>query len=284
LDRWDRDSIERRQRLPSFAAHCNIAPLRGEPATFVVSAALDGERPTTLISHDVGETWSDRTPAGSDGEGAAALFAFLRPAIAREGRLYTMVGSQPAQGEALAPRFAVSVDDGQTWTPIEAHSETPSERDRASSVIAPDYRTSGAWYRLFGVSGGFAGESATIERSSDDGRTWTPVRTLGSGLNDFFAAAQSIATTLAQPKRICAIYALAGRGNLQLARSDDAGATWTIGPLPGQDRVRFFATPDLAMDTAGACYLEPLPGRMTIPTRRGAWCGACLPDVRSRCR
>jgi photosystem II stability/assembly factor-like uncharacterized protein len=111
-----------------------------------------------LHSKDYGATWTvvDTPVAGSASAGIFSI-AFRDP---QNGM--TVGGDYRKEGEAL-DNAAVTHDGGLTWTKI-------SGLSGFRSVVAPLPKTAGAWLAV-----GPSGADAT----SDDGRTWNNVSTVG---------------------------------------------------------------------------------------------------------
>lgn len=179
------------------------APAGGQ-GTYLVSdmAFSDQGGPLELdvaVTHDVGSTWSAfQIPLP-----ITALQAPIHGTIYRDGALYGLIPEVAQPGESV---FAVSHDDGQTWTSIEAAPSSNTVETLVPAALAPDEGSKYGWYRLSAEASAAQSqpESAplTVQHSSDGGRTWHTVSTVGP-LGPQIGQEHSIVTSPGAPRRLC---------------------------------------------------------------------------------
>jgi hypothetical protein len=231
-----------------------VAPLQGHGTFFASEIHNEFDRPGDLwVSHDAGTSWRFVTHF-KDANGEHDAVSALATAVIRGGRLYAL--RTPDDNTADAPTtFSVSTDDGATWTNPE-HAPSALER-RGWQIIsfAADYSAAHAWYRTLEPLLGQNIVPPTLERSTDDGRTWTTLGSIGTAGSDVQV---SLGTSPSQPHRLCAATRPDG-GTLAIFSSGDNGHTFAGATTP---RVYSGGAPHpISMGTGGDCYLSEL----TIP-------------------
>jgi hypothetical protein len=152
-------------------------------------------------------------PAGATGWTAAGLEGRYVRALAadptRPGRLYAGAGLPRPPLLGGATNFAVSEDDGSTWTPgVLAH----------GTLIVLDLAAAadGALYAAM--------RGAGVMKSLDGGTTWA-VQT--QGLGPLTSEPPAVAVQPTNPAAVYAVFGIAGAGV-----SDDGGVTWGLYPVP----------------------------------------------------
>lgn len=186
---------------------------------------------TILVSPDAGDTWTT-VSSYFPHELAANRLVAMQQAVYRDGRLYASL----IFNAAISRLFSVSDDNGVTWTTLE---QVPPPAADAIPVVtehfAPDYRAPHAWFRyaLHGPHNFALPHYTTLDRSTDDGRTWTPLTRLDAGAADLPQYGRPLATSPQQPSRLCVGLNISVNlpgvrfpvSDLLLGASDDAGAT-----------------------------------------------------------
>lgn len=222
-DQWQRLAVN------DFYAGCSVALPAGGHGTIVAGNFLGpGKNPPQFIevSHDAGDTW--HMAADTQNGAIQPLFNLLAQGVYRDGRLYTTGQINPNNpGGAASVRFSATSDGGRTWTAIESAPDPLLSQHFTVPAIAADQRAPGAWFRVLGrdegwfaqpgIAGTQAGvhpvaePSAMLEHSSDGGKTWTVLRSIGpAGTTNRLAytgpGALSLATQAATPGRVCAAF------------------------------------------------------------------------------
>jgi hypothetical protein len=161
----------------------------------------------------------------------------MQQAVFRDGRLYTSL----IFNGRVAPRFAVSSDDGLTWALVDQVPPYATDEIQAqTNQFAPDYYAAGAWFRftLRGSRVMSLPHITTLDRSIDDGRTWATVTPLGTPAGSAGALlpayGRPLVTAPEQPEPLCVgrIIWVPVPGlrvplqDLVLGSSSESGATW----------------------------------------------------------
>jgi hypothetical protein len=301
---------------PNVTAGCQIAPIRGEPGTFFISDDL-ASTPVLWVTHDGGGSWAQVQVSGQTAGNLPAsartqiAYQYLKQGIFRDGKLYTPgtpVGGPGGPAGMPSDAFAVTTDDGRSWTPLGAAEVAGPDGGAGGTLrgIAADYRMNGAWFGLRASASTSSPSSASgsaaealIERSADDGYTWKvvarmPVPGAVPQNNEIV-----IASTPNRPSRVCvALWALtpqqqastAPHGTLDLQSepavglpppvpaqvslygSDDGGLTWHGGTVVQYQREYGGATmPGLQIDPVGNCYLATTLVRFATSDATTVW-------------
>lgn len=228
-----------------------VAPLQGHGTFFASEIHNEPDRPGDLwVSHDAGTSWrfvAHFKEAAKAYDAASALAT----AVIRSGRLYAL--RTPDDNTADAPSaFSVSTDDGATWTNPE---RAPSVLERQGWQIisfAADYSAAHAWYRALEPLLGKNTVPPALERSADDGRTWTTLGSIGTAGSDVQV---SLGTAPSQPRRLCAA-TRPDHSTLAIFSSGDGGRTFAGATTP---HVYSGGAPHpISMGTGGDCYLPEL--------------------------
>lgn len=216
---------------------------------------------SVLVTHDVGATWHDVTQLPGDLESELNLENALATGIYRDGKLYTLLVPISHQEGASPQDFAVSSDDGKTWTRAE---RAPSSAEKAGwqvTSFAADYRSPFSWYRTLEDKG----SGLMLEHSSDDGQSWDTVQQIiGRRLSpSHIVGIMSLATTPVQPEILCA----SGFGTW-LAASSDGGNTWRGGPSQVDfSNANGYTPSGVQIGNDGSCYraftYQNTPGGIT---------------------
>lgn len=269
---------------------CELAaPTGGQGAIFLLNIlGATPQQQTLKVSHDAGQTWHT-IATSADFQSASnfygedilqQLFALISAGVYRNGRLYTVGHLDTTDANVLSvPAFSVSDDDGRTWTKQESRTDPLAAQRSMPLGIAPDYRSPGAWFRLLGPGEQGQPAPATLEHSSDGGRTWTVMGTVGPAGRFVNAAMATLATTPAQPARLCA--GMVAEGSFQntavrtlpafapaaafgppptppqsivLAGSDDGGLTWNSASIVQQSHTDNLAS-GVFINSSGTCFL-----------------------------
>jgi hypothetical protein len=212
--------------VSGFIAGCDIALPAGGRGTVVVLNHLDTEE-YVAVSRDAGDTW--KTVASESGvqvDGVRSTFYSLATGIYRDERLYALTPTKATfdgqPGASHVNVLAYTLDDGATWRPIETTPDPLGAQGFLALTFAADYRTPGAWFRVLAREP-YAGQSsaaspaaspaAYLQHSTDDGRTWTTLGSIGpggpTGAARYFyelGSAVHIASTPRQPSRLCAAF------------------------------------------------------------------------------
>jgi hypothetical protein len=208
---------------------CAVTPITGDKSTFFAYGRdLSNSSQTPIwVTHDSGETWRQAfTAQGELGEYDA--MGELVTSVLRDGLMYTM------HGDVENAEFSSSADDGATWKPL-LHEDNSSTPQKHVLSVAPDYSQAHAWFRLaYPDAGGL-----TLERSRDDGATWTVIEQYPrQGATPF-----KLATSASQPNQLCAYDTEDDSpdpnappiGDTTIFSSGDGGVTWRQATLPVRD-------------------------------------------------
>lgn len=201
---------------------------------------VDSMNSHMVYSDDHGETWaiggstivpsgfdrrellytSDWSPEGFLWMGCECM-AVERP----DGRIYLSVRNQVNYRERRA--FSWSTDGGESWSPLELHSEIPDPKCQGAVVALPDDRTGGETTVLYsGISMGFParGEQRsglTLFASTDGCETWKETRQLREGPSGYSDL------VILEDGTICCFYEAGEKSSydsIRLARFDGAWA------------------------------------------------------------
>jgi hypothetical protein len=203
---------------------------------------------STWVTLDFGKSWHRPAPAPT--VIVAGQSAPVTPLVPRAGIWYGLYDTHDTYGDEA---LATSSDNGTTWQPL---STTPSAlvkqgwRARGDFVdrdVVPDYHSDHWWYRAVYM----VNQAPVLERSMDDGHSWTAVGPIGSA----FTAVIVLATNPAQPDRLCADVPYEQTYHLELRSSADGGQTWQQGSMPAAylDTVGDNSLSPV-MDAQGSCY------------------------------
>jgi len=190
----------------------------------------------------------------------------MQQAVYRDGRLYASL----IFNEAISRLFSVSDDDGVTWTTLEqAPPPAADEIPVVTEHFAPDYRAPHAWFRyaLHGHHNFALPHYTTLDRSTDDGRTWTTLTRLDAGAANLPQYGRPLATSPQQPSRLCVGLNISVNlpgdrfpvSDLLLGASDDAGATWRYTRISHIQEDGRTGYPEQLMDARGTCYVSVVP-------------------------
>jgi hypothetical protein len=143
--------------------------------------------------------------------------------------------------------FAVSLDDGTTWTvQVPSHDQLVKDGWHVDSLV-PDYRSQDWWYRELSR----AGSIPMLEHSQDNANTWSVVGPIGTSAMDGL----TLATTPLSPSRLCAGLVSENTSKIVLLASGDAGRSWRTGPMPNSLRsAQGETTFNIAIGDTGECY------------------------------
>jgi hypothetical protein len=220
---------------------------------------------TVLVSPDAGDSWTSITSYLPDEIAANRLIA-MQQAVYRDGRLYaSLILNGP-----IERRFSVSDDDGVTWTSLE---QVPPHASDEIPVVtedfAPDYQAPHAWFRyaVHGYLDWSRPHYTTLDRSIDDGRTWTASSRLNAGGADLPQYGRPLVTSAQRPARLCVGLNLLSNppgpqfpvGDLVLGASDDAGASWHYTRITHLQEDGRAGDPLPLMDGRGNCYVSVAP-------------------------
>lgn len=264
--------------IPDHSFHL-IVPRADAETFFAVGNRLRFNQSSpepVLVTHDAGATWRQVAQTSGDVGSAVDLEDALASGIYRDGNLYVLLVPEVHSDGALPQDFAVSGDDGKTWTRTE---RSPSALEKAGwsvTSFAADYQSSQSWYRTLENKDG----RVMLEQSRDDGVSWSAVQEI-KGLRasrSHIIGFMTLATTPAQPTLLCA----AGFG-IWLAASGDGGATWRGGPSEiDLSSASGYAPSAVQIGNDGACYraytYQITPGGIiyTSSDEGGPWYNAIL--------
>ncbi len=220
---------------------------------------------TLLVSPDAGDTWKTVSRFFPQ-EIAANRFTAMQQAVYRDSKLYASL----IFNASIERRFSVSNDYGVTWTQIEqVPPHAPNDIAVVTEHFAPDYRTPHAWFRyaLHGPLDVSLPHYTTLDRSTDDGRTWTPLTRLETDAAELPQYGRALVTSPQQPSRLCVGLNIQVRipseqlpeSDLLLGASDDAGATWHYTRISHIQEDGRSGSPEPLMDARGACYVSVEP-------------------------
>jgi len=242
-------------------AGCGAMFIRGSKDAV---SLFDDQSNTILVSPDAGDTWKPVTRLFPN-EIAPNRATSMASAVYRDGRLYASLIFWTAR---VGRRFAVSDDYGLTWTLVDEIPPAGSDEIPIQTyVFAPDYRAPKAWFRytLHAKTNISLPHYTTLDRSTDDGRTWSTVSTVNAPGTEPPESGSPLVTTPGQPARLCT-----GLFNwtsvpgyrrpfqdLVMGGSSDGGATWRYVQVThiSPDNLHE-GTTDVWMDARGACYTE----------------------------
>lgn len=231
---------------PPFGSQddCNMAMPPGGNGTVLATVSSNYESaPSTLwVSHDAGLSWR-RVVTATAGDAAENLASGIHQLVYRRGRLYGWADFGSTAGGSA---FAVSTDDGATWSALEQRPDPQEQQGWQVFAYAPDYRSDGWWYRDLTLDNA----APVLEHSQDDGATWLVVGPIGSA-----SLGLMLATTPLAPDDLCAGPLSGEIGLVPLSASTDDGRTWLTGTMPGAIRDAQGETSlSVAMGATGACY------------------------------
>ena len=197
---------------------------------------------TLWVSHNAGTTWR-RVTANTAGAGHwphVDIGSYYRHGVLYGGRTV----DSPDGSSSL---FAMSIDDGATWTTIEsAPSGLEQQGWQVDTNPLPDYRSELAWYRALSHSG----QPPMLEHSRDDAHHWDVVGPIGTEpLRDVL-----LATTPHAPERLCAAHIAGQADHVSLLSSADGGHTWRTGMNPPNTPSTSGEMYWLEISTGGDCY------------------------------
>jgi hypothetical protein len=225
--------------------YCDLAIPPG--GNGIVLAAVSSEfesAPAMLwVSHDAGVSWRLVMTAPA-GDAAMSLEDGLHDVVYRNGLMYGDMDFGSAPG---GDTFAVSANDGATWTLRETILDQLEQQGGRIETIVPDYRSTGWWYRNVSLDGA----APMLEHSVDDGRTWSIIGPIGKsplyGLR--------LATTPTSPEHLCAGQVSVDTNQVTLLASADGGRTWRVGTMPPLlQNVEGETSLNVSIGATGACY------------------------------
>ncbi len=242
-----------------------ITGSQGMLVTFTSLAGGPNGAGTIRVSPDAGDTWKTVTQFLPN-ELAANRFTALQQAVYRDGRLYASL----ILNAFVSRLFSVSDDDGATWTTLDqVPTPAPGDEPVLTEQFTPDYSAPHAWFRYaeHGSLNASLPHDTTLDRSTNDGRTWTPVSRLDAGGAAVPQSERPLATSPQQPSRLCVgleaqAYLPGVRfpvNDLVLGASDDAGATWHYAPISHIQKDGRSGAPEPLMDAQGNCYVTLAP-------------------------
>jgi hypothetical protein len=242
-----------------------IAGSDGLLVTFSSLAGGPNGAGTIRVSPDAGDTWKTVTRFLPN-ELGANRFTAMQQAVYRDGRLYASLILNAYVGRL----FSVSDDDGATWTTLDqVPTPAPGDEPVLTEQFAPDYRAPHAWFRYaeHGSLNASLPHHTTLDRSTDDGRTWKAISTLDAGAAALPQFGRPLVTSLHQPSRLCVglevlVYLPGERfpvTDLVLGASDDAGVTWHYVAISHIQEDGRSGDPEPLMDVRGNCYVSLAP-------------------------
>jgi hypothetical protein len=227
---------------PPFGSQqgCDLAvPDGGNGTVLAAVSASDNSAPAELwVSHDAGHT-CHRVVTAPTRDAADNLAVGIHFVVYRDGMMY---GSSAGDGA-----FAVSTNDGATWTPLERSPDKLEQQGWQIATVVPDYRSAQWWYR--GLS--LAGSIPLLEHSQDDGATWSVVGPIGSSS----LAGLALATSRTVPGQLCAGVISPQTSRVVLLASADGGQSWRTGTMPNTlQSAQGETSLTIAMGDGGECY------------------------------
>lgn len=192
--------------------------LAGEPGTIIATIDSSSDPTsstnveTTWLSHDAGTSWHRVTNTNVNSYGLGAYY--------RHGLLY---GYGSPDGSTNAT-LAYSANDGDTWVPIPSIPSKLQQQGWQIDDVVPDYRGDSWWYRVLSLEG----KPPMLEHSTDDGRAWTLVGTIGT------EPMQPVlfASTPLLPGHLCAAHLSGKTAHVSIFASADGGQIWRKGAMP----------------------------------------------------
>lgn len=232
-----------------------VAPRRGGAIFFAVeydlrSDAFRQPHPEWVWeTENGGTTWRHVGAIQGDLSSIDAARESLTGAILCDSVLYTLLLSPVDPYDAVPRTFAFSADGGGTWTAAERAPSALERRGWQVYSFAADYTAPHSWLRTLTRDGA----GATLERSTDDGRSWIAVGPVGDAASQGLTLVR-LATNPARPGMLCAADYL--ELGLWLAASGDGGHTWR-GGAPRDDFSRAGGHPpaDVRIGDDGSCYV-----------------------------
>jgi hypothetical protein len=225
---------------------------------------FDWQSQALLVSPDAGDTWKPGRPPLFPNEDAPNRAKSMAYAIYRDGRLYTLLYGD--FGAGVLTRFASSDDDGLTWTLLDYVPPAPNDALRIQTdVFAPDYSTPQAWFRtsLHAKKDASLPHFTTLDRSTDDGRTWTTMSKIDVSGVWPPQYSSPLVTNPGLPGRLClglskattVTVAQQSLSDLVMGSSDDGGARWRYEQIThvSADDPHVGSTEGW-MDAQGNCY------------------------------
>lgn len=233
---------------PPFGSpqECDLAlpPGGNDTVLAAVSSSNDSAPATLWVSHDAGNSWH-RVVTAPAGDAAQSLEAGLHFVVYRNGLIY---GSMDFGSSAGGGAFAVSTNDGATWTALERSPDRLERQGWQVETVVPDYRSAGWWYRNFSLDGA----PPMLEHSQDDGATWSVVGPIGTSPEGGLA----LATTPLLPGHLCTGLISPQTNHVILLASADGGQTWRAGTTPNSLRSAQGETSlNVAVGATGECYV-----------------------------
>ncbi|HEX9057374.1 MAG TPA: sialidase family protein [Ktedonobacterales bacterium] len=224
---------------------CDLAlPLGGNGTVLAaVSSSYESAPATLWVSHDAGSTWRQVATAPA-GDAAESLHTGIHFVVYRNGLMY---GSTEFGSSAGGGAFAVSGNDGATWTALERSPDRLEQQGWQVAMVVPDYRSTGWWYRGLSLTGSIP----LLEHSQDNGATWSVVGPIGTSP----LAGLALATMLLLPGHLCAGVISPQTSQITLLASADGGRTWRKGTIPNAlQRAQGETSLTIGMGATGDCY------------------------------
>jgi hypothetical protein len=240
---------------------CGAILIRGSSDLVMV---FDWQSQALLISPDVGDTWKPGRPPLFPNEDAPNRAKSMAYAIYRDGRLYTLLYGD--FGAGVLTRFASSDDDGLTWTLLDDVPPAANDDLRIQTdIFAPDYSTPRAWFRtsLHAKKDASLPHFTTLDRSTDDGRTWTTLSKIAVAGVWPPQYSSPLVTNPGLPGRLCLGLSKATTvtvaqqpvSDLVMGSSDDGGARWRYAQITHVSTDDpHVGSVDGWMDAQGNCY------------------------------
>jgi hypothetical protein len=232
---------------PPFASqqNCDLAvPAGGNGTVLAVVSASDNSASAALwVSHDEGSTWHQVVTAPT-GDPAGNLAGDIHFLVYRNGLMYGSMDVGSATGGGV---FAVSTNDGATWTALESNPDRLEQQGWQVESIVPDYHAVGCWYRILSL----AGSAPLLEHSQDNGATWSVVGPIGNSP----LAGLALAASPALPGQLCAGLISPQTSRVILLASADGGQSWRAGTMPtALQSAQGETSLNIAMGATGDCY------------------------------